>query len=67
MAVYQYTVTVRQREDHAESGTVVAQNEQEAKTKLKQLFSAEDVRLRRVPGLSGFLRSFTADVKKTLA
>lgn len=62
MAVFQYTAVDRRREDHVESGTVLAQDEEDARKKLKRL-NFEVVRIRKMKGLSGFFRSFTADVR----
>ena len=62
MAVYHYRASVREREEHSESGTVVARNEQEAKRKLEALqFNA--IRLKQIKGFSSFLKRFTADVR----
>ncbi|MBI4556884.1 MAG: hypothetical protein HY706_04810 [Candidatus Hydrogenedentes bacterium] len=45
-----------------ETGTVVAHNEEEAKKKLRQMHF-EEIRLKKLGGLSGLLKSFTADIK----
>jgi type II secretory pathway component PulF len=62
VAVFQYKAVDKQREDHRESGTVLAQNEDEARRKLQRL-NLEVVRMKRMTGLAGFLKSFTADVR----
>ena len=62
VAVFEYTAMKREREEHVETGTVVAQSEQDALTKLAQ-FQYDNVRLRRMGGFKGFLKSFTADIK----
>jgi hypothetical protein len=62
MAVFQYNGTVKNREDHEESGTVVAQNETEAKSKLAAL-NLKSVRLKRLSGVSAFLKKLTADIR----
>ena len=62
MAVYRFSATMHEHEDNEESGTVVAHNKQEALEKLKQ-YKYDDVRLRKIGGVKGFLKSFTADVK----
>ena len=63
MAVFRYSVTVKEREDHHESGTVLARDEDDAKEKLQRLYDVREVRLRRVGGISGLLKSLTADVR----
>lgn len=63
MAVYRYRLVLSNREDQVESGTVVAHDEDEAKRKLQRLFDFGTVRLARVGGLMGFLKSLTADIK----
>ena len=63
MAVYRFRVVLSHREDHVESGTVVARDEDDAKHKLQKLFEVGSIRLTRVGGLSGFLKSLTADIR----
>ena len=60
MAVYEYVAMGR--EDQEEVGTVVAQDEEEARRKLKAL-QLQEVRLKKVGGISGIFRKMNADVK----
>jgi hypothetical protein len=62
MAVFIYAGTRVNREDHEESGTVVAQNEAEAKHKLSGL-NLGNVRLKRLGRFAGLFKKLTADVK----
>lgn len=62
MAVFVYTAVDKQREDHVESGTVVAHDEDEARKKLQRL-NLNVVRMKRMKRISGFFRAFTADVR----
>ncbi|MBN2307764.1 MAG: hypothetical protein JXR94_02265 [Candidatus Hydrogenedentes bacterium] len=62
MAVFRYTVTMANREDHVETGTVVARNEKEAKKKLEGL-DLGNARLKRLGGVTGLIKTFTADIK----
>lgn len=62
MAVFQYTAVDKRREDHVESGTVVAQNEDEARKKLQRL-NFDVLRVKKMKGLSSILKSFTADIR----
>ena len=62
MPVYRYQASAKNREDHVESGTVVARNEEDAKAKLLKLRFGS-IRLKRLGGLSGIFKRFTADVK----
>ena len=62
MAVFRYTASIRGREEHEESGTVVAKNQEEAKQKVKALdFTA--VRVRPVKFFAGLILKWTADVR----
>jgi type II secretory pathway component PulF len=60
VAVYQYVATGK--EDYEEAGTVVAQDEEEARRKLKAL-QFQRIRLKKVGGISGIFRKITADIK----
>lgn len=60
MAVYEYVAMGR--EDQEEVGTVVAQDEEEARRKLKAL-QFQKVRLKKVGGISGIFRKINADIK----
>ncbi len=62
MAVYEYMATNKRHEDTIEVGTVIAATPEEAAHKLK-LYRLEDVKLKKLTGLSGFFKSFTADIK----
>jgi len=62
MAVFQYVGIVRNREDHEESGTVIAQTETEAKDKLAHC-NLKSVRLKRLSGFNAFVRKLTADIR----
>ncbi len=62
MAVFRYSATMKEREEHYESGTVIADDERGAQEKLKQL-DMINVKLKRLEGISGFLKAFTADVR----
>ena len=61
MSVFKYSVTLG-REDFAEEGTVVAKDEYEAKQKLRSL-DFKQVKLKKLTGLSAFVKQFSADVK----
>lgn len=62
MAVYQYTGVVKNREDFAETGTVLARSEDEARNKLEP-FNFREVKLIRLDGIKSFVKQFTADVR----
>ena len=62
MVVYKYSGIRKDREDCVETGTVVAQNEAEARGKLKRLKLAE-IRLKEINGISGFFKRLRADVR----
>lgn len=62
MAVFRYTAIDKQREDHSESGTVLALDEAEARQKLVRL-NLQVVRIKRMSRVAGFLKSFTPDVR----
>ncbi len=62
MSVYEYTVVIKDREDHVETGTVKASDKVDAEAKLNRL-DLYDPKLKELKGLSGFIKQFTADVK----
>lgn len=62
VAVFKYSAVVKNREEMSESGTIVASNEQQAREKLERL-DLTDVRLKRISGISGLLKSLTADIR----
>jgi type II secretory pathway component PulF len=53
---------VKNREEMTEAGTIVANDEQQAREKLEQM-ELTDVRLKRIGGISGLLKSLTADIR----
>ncbi len=62
MAVFSYKVIIKEREDAIEEGTVVANDESDARRKLER-YSYRNVRLRKLSGVSAFVKKFSADVK----
>lgn len=63
MPVFKYTATTGgSREEHMESGTVIAEDEERARKKLKAL-RLDRIGLRRISGLMGIIKRFTADIK----
>lgn len=62
MALYKYTVIVKEHEDFSESGTVAAKSETEAVKKL-QLLDFKDIRVKKVEGIFAAFRQFSADVR----
>jgi type II secretory pathway component PulF len=62
VAVFQYTAVDKRREDQLEQGTVVANSEEEARSKLRGL-DLDAKRLKRLGGLASLLKGFTADIK----
>ena len=60
MALYKYTAIVR--EEQRESGTVLADNEQEAQEKLKAL-QFQRVHIKKVGGLMGLMGRWIANIK----
>ena len=62
MAVYRYTATIKDREEHVESGTVVAKDEEDARKKLHR-YDLDNAHLRKLGGVSALLKSLTADIK----
>lgn len=62
MAVFEYKASMKDREDFFESGTIVARDELEARKKLQAL-KFDHIRLKRIGGVAGLLKRFTADIK----
>jgi type II secretory pathway component PulF len=62
VTVYQFRAVDRKREDSTESGTVVADNEEEARRKLQPLGYTE-IRLKKLSGFTAWLKRFTADIR----
>ena len=61
VSVFKYRIALGP-EDFMEEGTVIAQDEYEAKKKLKSM-DAKQVSLKKLTGLNAFVKRFTADVK----
>lgn len=62
MPVFRYKATTNLEEEHVESGTVLADSEEQAQKKLKSL-RLEDVQLKKVRGLMGLVGRWTADIR----
>lgn len=62
MAVYKYTAINNKREEYTEDGTIVARNEADARRKL-QAFDFDDIKLKKLSGVTSILKKFTADIK----
>jgi hypothetical protein len=62
VAVFKYSAVVKNREEMTESGTIVARDEEHARVKLERL-DLIDIRLKRIGGISGLLKSLTADIR----
>lgn len=62
MSVYRYTASSRDREEHLETGTVVAHNTEDARRKLKE-FDFDKISFKRLSGWSALVSKFTANVK----
>lgn len=62
MAVYKYRASASAREDFSESGTIVADSEEEAREKLKQ-FHFDKIYVKRITGLAALLGRLTANIK----
>ena len=61
MSVYKYKAALG-REDFMEEGTVIAEDELDAKKKLRAM-DARQVSLKKLTGLTAFVKKFTADVR----
>lgn len=62
MVLYRYTASAKNREEMVEKGTVLAASEAEARKKLENL-QFDRIKLKRVDGISGLFKRFTADVR----
>lgn len=62
MSVYRYTASSKGREDYLETGTIVAQDTEDARRKLKE-FHFDKISFKRLSGWSALVSKFTADVK----
>jgi hypothetical protein len=60
--VYEYVAVNTKREDSEERGTVLAKNEEEAKSKVRRL-NCDRIKVKRISGISGFFKAFTADIR----
>lgn len=60
MTLYRYTASAR--EEHTESGTVLANSVEEAQKKLKAL-QFQKVHIKKVGGLMGLVGRWVADIK----
>ena len=61
MSVYKYRVT-SQREDVREEGTVIAKDENDAKTKL-ELLQYKHIHVKQIKGVKAFFGQLSADIK----
>ena len=61
MSVYKYKAALG-REDFMEEGTIIAEDELDAKKKLRAM-DARQVSLKKLTGLNAFVKKFTADVR----
>jgi hypothetical protein len=62
VSVYKYYALLKRGEDVEEIGTVVAQDESDAKQKLRVL-NYRTVKLKKLNGINAFVRQFTADFR----
>lgn len=62
MSVYKYYALLKRGEEVEEVGTVVAQNEADAKQKLRVL-NYQSLKLKKLNGINAFVRQFTADIR----
>ena len=62
MAVFRYKAMRGEREEFAESGTIVAKDRGQAKVKLNK-HGFDKVRLKRIRGMAALWARFTADIK----
>jgi type II secretory pathway component PulF len=61
VAVFKYTATTV-GEEHTETGTIVAEDESQARKKLKSM-KFEQIHLKKLNGLSSLLNRFTATIR----
>jgi type II secretory pathway component PulF len=59
---FQYQAAMRNREDHIETGTIVAANESDARSKLKEM-KFVGIRLKRLTGFKALIANLTPDIK----
>jgi len=62
VSVYKYYALLKRGEEVEEVGTVVAQDESDAKQKLRVL-NYRTVKLKKLNGINAFVRQFTADFR----
>jgi len=60
--LYKYLAMASSGEEHTESGTIVADSEEEATKKLQEL-KFDRVQLKKVAGLKGLVGQFTANIR----
>jgi len=64
MAVYGFRARNVSREDATVSGTVIADNEQDARHKINRRYrDFNSIRLRKFGGLTGLLKALRADIR----
>lgn len=61
MAVFKYVATSLS-EEHTETGTIVAENEAQARKRLKSM-KFDQIHLKKLNGLSSLINRFTATIK----
>ncbi len=62
MSVYRYYALLKRGEEVEEVGTVVAQDESDAKQKLKVL-NYRSLKLKKLNGINALIQQFTADIR----
>jgi len=62
VSVYKYYALLKRGEEVEEVGTVVAQDESDAKQKLRVL-NYRSLKLKKLNGIGAFVRQFTADFR----
>jgi hypothetical protein len=62
VSVFKYRAVIDREEEFTEEGTVLAKDESEAKEKLR-ILRYRTVHVKRLSGISAFLKQFSADVR----
>jgi len=62
MPLFRYIAAMTKREEHSESGTILARTKEDAKKTLQAL-QFDDIRLKRVTGLRSVIGRFTATIR----
>lgn len=62
MAVFKYSGTVKEREDFAETGTVVASSPEEARRKVEGL-DYRDVHIKKLTGIQALFKKLSPDIR----